>query len=140
MNYVEQFMKDNGLVVGQRFNITNSNLDHTFSNDKYYLDDIRGHLLLHKENDVATYAQYLCYLLRGEWKVKHLPWKPKQNETYYFIFGDGQVSSTRFHLKTGPDLYRYQHKNCFPTYEQAQLFSADVISEFDKIRSELNEC
>lgn len=107
MNYMPEVLKMLGVEVGEKFILKNKNFNpYHFSDDFILLDSTGGHCNHH-----------ISYVLIGEVKVEKLPWKPKDNELYYFVGPSGNVLPNTWCGK-GADYYRFNSGNYFHTEEE----------------------
>ena len=62
----------------------------------------------------------LIALLRGDLKVVKLPFKPKENETYYFVYlSNGDVYESVYRQAHKSDRISVNSGNCYKTAEEA---------------------
>lgn len=75
---------------------------------------------MEKEFDaLVKKGQELIEKLKKE-KSKPKRWKPKDGETYWYIYGDGTIEYGFWTSKDNTVLGRYKLGNCFKTQEAAQ--------------------
>jgi hypothetical protein len=87
--------------------------------------------VIYKEGLFSTYGgtrrdELLIDLLLGNIKIKKIPWKPKENESYYCVDGYGEVNYfiwSNEHL----DLLLYKIGNCFKTEEE---ITPEIIKKY----------
>ena len=77
MNYIPQVAKMLGVEMGERFTVkyTKRKIGTSF----YFAED--G---LHNEESSDVYSMTLAGILYGKYEIKKLPWKPQEDERYYF--------------------------------------------------------
>ena len=81
--------------------------------------------LLHEINKAKEHIANMEKVLK---EYKHERYKPKRNETYYFVSSCGEVEETwRSSITFIPDKKRYNTYNCFKTKEQAEQESEKIL-------------
>lgn len=125
--YIKMFMNDNNLKVGDEFKAKGLNINRTWSFDEngYLLDGV------YEES-----GNVLCAFLRGEWeveKVKKEPWKPKLDDSYWYVSCFGNVSYTKY-IHDKDDEYMLTHDLIFQTKEEAEDYKwfLDKVDEYKK--------
>ena len=123
MNYIEQFMKNNGIEVNEEFYIN-------VEGDKFtYLGEvIKFHFTenLYLVADIITLdtGYELTDLLLGKYKIEKIPQKPKSvwdlkiGDEYYYIDYYGEIYSTFDDCEE--DVYIIKFGNAFLTREEAE--------------------
>ena len=107
MNYMPEVLKMLGVEVGEKFILKNKNFNpHHFSDDFILLDSTGGHCNHH-----------ISYVLIGEVKVEKLPWKPKEDDPYFFVMANGSINESSWsgHVV---DYSLFNTNNCFRTAEE----------------------
>jgi len=108
MNYMPIVVKMLGIELNEEFELLTSDGYEKFSfSSEHKLVDSEGYV-----------CQSLFYdILRGDSTIKKLPWKPKEDDDYYFVDANGGLSSTdwRDHAY---DYILYNTGNCFRTKEE----------------------
>ena len=126
MNYIEQFMKDNGIEVNEEFYVVNLNGDiiEKFKDDRFHF--CVG-LFLFKKGTALPQDDVLCELLLGSLKIEKIPQKPKtvwdlkEEEDYYYIDMCGNVDRTTFSNSTYfADEKIIKIRNAFLTEEETK--------------------
>ncbi len=79
-------------------------------------------------------ADDLIELLKGNYEIKKLPWKPKANEDYFYVgwLYDGEhwrfcIETTYFDATETRDNLNVDTGNCFRTKEEAEAAQFDVF-------------
>lgn len=82
----------------------------------------------------------LLSLIEKANKAKSKVWKPKENETYYYLYSYGNIDEDTWDSANG-DKKRYALGNCFKTKEEAEfaLERQKVITELKRFTLEHNE-
>lgn len=80
------------------------------------------------------------YLKQEEGKK---PWRPKNDEVYFFIASDGSIDRTRYNPKWESDSLRIEIGNCFRTEEAAEYFRDNFLkstyTKYSEVYSTLSE-
>ena len=124
MNYIEQFMKDNGIEVNEEFYIT-------VEGDKFtHLGEVvKFHFTenLYLVADIITLdtGYELNNLLLGKYKIEKIPQKPKtvwdlkEEDKYYYINCYGEIDSTFYDCDEDVDIINCG--NAFLTEKEARF-------------------
>lgn len=134
MNYIKQFMEDNGIEVGERFALA---ADGNSTENMYFFD--KGCMLMSCCCDGIS-AQTaspttLTEMLSGEVEVLKKPFRPKMCERYYYIDNDRFVSDDVNGL-TCVDLALISMGNCFRTEKEAIAHKDEILKKFDELKKE----
>ena len=131
MNYIEQFLKDNGIEVNEEFYIFNERgvkiQQYTEERGKYqekfYFNEYMG---LMTEDCVGSYDRILRELMLGEYRIEKIPKKPKsvwdlkEEDKYYYINCYGEIDSTFYDCEEDEeDVDIIKCGNAFLTEEEA---------------------
>lgn len=134
-NYIEKFMKDNGLSIDEKFNIY-PELGTYYINSNYIL----YHVDLNRGN--RPYHNLLVKLLNGNYKVK--PIFPQLNKRYYYVtFGSGNdhrfksFITSKLWEDVPLDKANLDYLNCFKTFKEAQDKFILYSQSFNKIKFKL---
>ena len=75
------------------------------------------------EANVYDSYNFKAYLLRdllvGSYTIKHKPWKPKDNDMYYYVNKVGNIEYDEW-LSFWEDIILYKLGNCYRTIEEAE--------------------
>lgn len=70
--------------------------------------------------DAFNFKSYLLeHLIKGNYEIKHKPWKPNFNEQYYSIGVDGTIKNGTW-INDFVDYTLYKIGNCYRTIEAAR--------------------
>ena len=126
MNYIEQFMKDNGIEVNEEFYVIDENgkkIGGLISIIFYFDKNMRLNMKL-VESDCRD---VLRGLMLGEYRIEKIPKKPKsvldlkEKDEYYYIDIYGGVDITTFGIGTcWEDKKMIEIGNAFLTEEEAK--------------------
>ena len=132
MNYYKQFAEMLGLELEQEFRLVNP--DGTkVDNDLY---KIREDGLFYKKRKDGVWlsepSTTLSSLLQGLCKVVPKPWKPKEEEKYwYYSEPFNQVISHNWY-DGNYDLLLWKVGNCFKTKEEANTKGKEIMEQLKK--------
>ena len=131
-NYLIDFMKDNELSIYEGFKIKE------YPGDVYRIVDRKEegkdleYVLeyLYAGSGSSELTSYTAYeLLSGKLTIVKLPWKPKENDCYFYIDVTGSRYRTSFNPHNLFDRLNYFSGNCFETKEKAMKNSDKIIKE-----------
>jgi hypothetical protein len=111
-----------GVKMGERFNIKYD--DGTFSSVPLHLD-VDG---LKSICDLCDNS--LARLLAGKYTIEKLPWKPKIDDTYWYVDINGHINGGSWDGCVVDYAYYYVG-NCFETEEEAEAHKQEIL---DKLR------
>ena len=133
-NYMQEIAKMLGVEFEEKFYIRDENNIRTSGNrDSIYHFDEDG--FFDENNEQRLYMLY-C-LLTGDCTIEKMPWKPKNNDIYWYINIDGDLYRTMFLCDNEYDLMFYKSGNCFKSKEDAERNRKRILKELDGIRKEL---
>ena len=127
MNYYKQIAEMLGVELGEEFkvSITEAFVYKITENGlrRRYHTDLKW---------VESPPFTLTNLLRGDYSIVKLPWKPKEGEIYWFyaIFNE-QAFWTAWSFY-GVDFYRWKEGNCFKTREEAETKGKEIMEQIQK--------
>lgn len=134
-NYLIDFMHDNELSIYEEFTFkeypgyVHRIVDRTEEGkDLEYVVEYKFPDSGSMEFTSAT-AYTLSELLLGRLTVIKLPWKPKDDEKYYFVLIDGVVGDRYFDPNVPLDRLNYFARNCFKTVGEAIKNSKKITEE-----------
>jgi len=106
MNYMPEVLKMLGVEIGEKFILHGVCSNPCHFNDNFKIID-----------DNCELVDAIKFVLIGELKIEKLPWKPKEDDYYYFVDAEGGLSSTdwRNHVY---DYNLYNTSNFFRTKEE----------------------
>lgn len=114
-NYMSQVAKMLGVELGEEFECSNG-YKYVLKEDGIIESKYRDRL------STDTFSPALVALLNGELVIKRKPWKPKNNDTYWFVDNDGNVWKSDWTVCGYPfdHMNRYKLGNCYRTEEEAE--------------------
>lgn len=128
MNYMEQVAKMLGVELGEKFRINFKddplNISGRYTSDHEYFFSNEG-----VEVITAGYAcissDVLFKLIMGEWEIKRKPWKPNDQEDFWYVEPDGYVYRFACFNQADADYMNYYKLgNCYRTKAEAEANSA----------------
>ena len=129
MNIISEIAKLLDVEIGEIFKIEG------YALSLWRLDPHKGLLVKHNEmrNWTEACGEQYMKLLNGFYKIEHLPFKPKENETYWYVYWNPSSKELRVLDAEFCDTeICYQHKfckNCFPTREKAEAQKYNIYKE-----------
>lgn len=75
-------------------------------------------------------------LLTGACEVRKLPFRPKEDETYYYIQSDGNISSL-YNSFGCVDYAFFALGNCFRSKAEAKANKDKILAKFEEIKKEM---
>lgn len=132
MNYIKQVAKMLGVEVEEEFNILDGNkclLGHA----PYKLTTGCGLV----DNGGDRIGTVLHAILRGEYTIQKLPWKPKVGERFYYVEVGGSIIADKFDCFYASRMNLYKMGNCFRTMAEAEENREKIARMYDEIKEEL---
>ena len=139
MNYMEQVAKILGVELGEKFELKSSN-DSCYTLAMFTDDGLK--IVETNVSDQCFWKPYaLEHLLKGNYTIKRIPWKPSYNDRYYSVTTGGMIEPGTW-LGDFIDITLYKLGNCYCTAEEAEsncqkwidFFEADEIElEFEEV-------
>lgn len=111
MNYMPDVLKILGVEVGDRFKVYAYDPGDVL--EKFWFD--RLYVLINENGDRSD--EVFLKLIRGEWHIQKLPWKPKYRILYRYVDREGNVE-VDYWDNCQIDYYRFNAKNVFKTKEE----------------------
>lgn len=127
MNYYKQVAKMLGVELNEEFDVN-------------YMNGYRYQLtedgLMFKDKLSTTWLGYsspiLSKLLRGDYSIVKLPWKPKNGEHYYVYSTYHKTVIETNWLGVTEDLLYWNIGNCFRTREEASKKGKEIMEKIEK--------
>ena len=130
MNYMKQIAKMLGVELEEEFYLE------SIEYGCYFLDDrskkatfklsLSGMMTNYHNDEWKSADECLVSLLEGAYTIVKKPWKPKENEEYYWVDLKRRVVKGNFNCGYTWDVMRYQLGNCFHTKEE---ITPEVLEE-----------
>lgn len=133
MNYMKQIAQMLGVELDEEFyleDVTDGGYYITYDNDKPVFKLSNSGMLRKDKHTVSSWIDvthnYLPGLFTGRYTIVKKPWKPKENEEYYWVDLKRRVVKGNFNCDYTWDVMRYQLGNCFQTEEE---ITPEVLEE-----------
>lgn len=130
---MEQVAQMLGIELGEEFyleDVTDGGYYITYDNDKTVFKLSNSGILRKDKCMVGGWIDsthpYLLRLLTGRYAIVKKPWKPKENEKYYWVDLKRRVVKGNFNCDYTWNVMRYQLGNCFITKEE---ITPEVLEE-----------
>lgn len=136
MNHMPEVLKMFDVEADEEFKIDFSNGEGRLSHFSYKFDTSNENCHLIRSDD-TNYDEYLIQLLSGQYMIKKQPWKPKEDDCYYFVDAEGGLSSTDWSNHVY-DYNLYNTNNCFRTKEEITSGIKELILKEMKEKYEDN--
>ena len=133
-NYMPEVARMLGVEIGEEFDILDSEGcvkgigPYMFTNE----DIING-------DGGRAHDWLLLYLLYGKNTIQKRPWRPKDDDEYWFVELDGDVQYSYFYKDNESDLASLNMGNCFPTEEAAEAAVPEMLAKFEEIKKGVRE-
>lgn len=129
MNYYKQVTEMLGVELDEEFRLKHK--DGTLLSKKYRISPYAGLLL--KIGDEWHQSGYIDEIIRGDLTIVKLPWKPKNDEFYYYYSPccDGITYQERWN-HTSSDYCMWKIGNCFRTREEARKKGKEIMESIEK--------
>lgn len=118
MNYMNQITQMLGVELGEEFKIKDPKNGEIY-NVIFKFDNLN---LVRREPKPKQVwipdSGALHQLIIGGFEVVKKPWKPKENEEYYWVDAHKNIDMCRFDVSDTWDLISYSCGNCFRTKEE----------------------
>lgn len=115
-----------GIKIGEEFKIS------IYKLSLWKFDSYKGLLVKHNEMQdwiEASRDQYMK-LLNGFYQIEKLPFKPKEDERYWFYYiRDDEIGNTRFSETNTNDLMRVYCGNCFHSEAEAEKYKHEIYEK-----------
>ena len=125
MNYMNQIAQMLGVELEEEFyleDITDEGYYITYDNDKVVFKLSNLGMFRKDKHTVSGWIDathnYLPELFTGLYTIVKKPWKPKENEEYYWVDLKRRVVKGNFNCDYTWDVMRYQLGNCFRPKEE----------------------
>lgn len=127
MNLIPVIRESLGLQENEEFNLKNER--NVVLPDKFRFTD-RTFQIEENERWIEAESLMLKLLLKGECEVVKLPFKPKEDEFYYYVgFYSGDVIGTSYTAYCQSDIVNANSGNCYQTKEEAEKHVDEWMSK-----------
>lgn len=127
MNYYKQVAKMLGIELNEEFDI-NYMLSY-----RYMLTE-DGLKFKDKSSDMwlGYSSPVLSKLLRGDYSIVKIPWKPNADEFYYYYSSYAGVTCQQTWMNTSADYCMWKLGNCFRAREEAETKGKEIMESIEK--------
>lgn len=127
MNYYKQVAEMLGVELNEEFDIN-------YMRSYRYMLTEDGMKFKDKSSDtwLGYSSPVLSKLLRGDYSIVKLPWKPKADEFYYYYSPYGGITCQEIWLNTLSDYCVWKMGNCFRTKEEAETKGKEIMEKIEK--------
>ena len=127
MNLIPVIREALGLQENEEFNLINPNEGAFPEYFRFTSNTLQIH---YPQGWEEAHGVFLRELLRGDLKVAKLSFKPKENETYYFVYlSDGDVYKSIYRKAHKSDRISVNSGNCYRTPEEAEKHINEWMSK-----------
>ncbi len=132
MNLMPEILEKLGIEVGEHFDIE---YDTGIKFRSYYFDEdyqLQNASLKNSSCDFANKTdEELLDILYGKAIIRKKPWKPKNEEIYYYVKVDGEIGHY-YCRKDAIDTTFLYMGNCFRTKEEAEAHKEEVLQKMQE--------
>lgn len=104
--------------------------DGTLLSNKYRISPIAGLLL--KNGSEWHQSGYIDEIISGNLTIVKLPWKPKEDEFYYYYSPYCGITCQERWINTSSDYCMWKIGNCFRTREEASKKGKEIMEKIEK--------
>ena len=128
MNYYKQVAEMLGVELNEEFSLKHK--DGELLSKKYRISPVAGLLL--KIGDKWNQSGYIGEIISGNLTVVKLPWKPKEDEFYYYYSPYCGITCQERWMNTSSDYCMWKIGNCFRTREEASKKGKEIMEQIEK--------
>lgn len=120
--YIQQFLEDNDLQAGEKFYILGEDGEALNGKSNYYFKINPESTLdiLKCDSDRTCQDFVLLRLLTEKYKVKKIPFHPKNEEIFYFVDVLGGIQGVTFDERCTLHYLLCKLGKCYKTYKEAK--------------------
>lgn len=133
-NYMQEVAKMLGVGIGEEFYLLDGDGEIVAYSPYRFTND----LIVDCDDDEMAYSM-LWNLLTGEYTIQRRPWKPKDDNKYYTVSLNGQVTWCHFYKDEEASLAMLNMGNCFPSREAAEAAVPKMLAKFEEIKKWVRE-
>lgn len=134
MNYYKQVAEMLGVELGEEFRLK-ENKTKNIVMPRYKITQEEGLMYSVNRNEFER-STILISIINGSYSVAKLPWKPKNDETYWWYSMCSKTSISGIFTGSTSDLIFWKAGNCFKTEKEAQSKGKEIM---EQIRKEYEE-
>ena len=128
MNYYKQVAEMLGVELNEEFSLKHE--DGELLSKKYRISPISGLML--KIGDEWHQSSYIGEIISGNLTIVKLPWKPKEDEFYYYYSPYCGMTYQERWMNTSSDYCMWKIGNCFRTREEASKKGKEIMEPIEK--------
>lgn len=117
VNHMAEVAAMLGVRLGERFKIINVESNKPISEYNYYFTD--KDIEIDEGSMACSGEDLLMHLIYGDYTIQSKPWKPKEDEDYWYVDGRGDTWST-YWTEYADSMNYYKLGNCYRTREEAE--------------------
>lgn len=133
-NYMPEIAKMLGVEIGEEFNLLNEDGEIVL----YSPYKFTGDSIIDYEGSTLR-GWRLWNLLTGDYTLQKRPWRPKDDDEYWFVELDGDVQYSYFYKDNESDLASLNMGNCFQSKEAAKAAVPEMLEKFEEIKKGVRE-
>lgn len=130
MNYYKQVAEMLGVELGEEFRLK-ENKTKNIVRPRYKITQEEGLMYSVNRNEFDR-STILISIINGNYSVVKLPWKPKNDETYWWYSMCSKTSISGIFTGSTSDLIFWKTGNCFRTEEEAQSKGKEIMEQIAK--------
>lgn len=130
MNYYKKIAEMLGVELGEEFNLK-ENKTKNIVRPRYKITQEEGLMYSVNRNEFAR-SLFLLSIINGSYSVVKLPWKPKQDDRYWYYCLTWESANCSRWASDGVDLQSWKIGNCFRTKEEAETKGKEIMEQIQK--------
>lgn len=136
--YIQQFLEDNDLQAGEKFYILGEDGEALNGKSNYYFKiNPEGTLdILKCDSDRTCQDFVLLRLLTEKYKVKKIPFHPKNEEIFYFVNVLGEIQGVTFDERCILHYLLCKLGKCYKTEKEAEKHVEEDINFYRSLQKE----
>lgn len=129
MNLIPMIREAFGLKVNEEFIVDHGNIGHKYTY-RFTDDKIQCYNERDEKFEDGGCLWTLASIVVGQYKVQKIPFKPNEEDLYYFISLDnGDAMGAYYHSDMSHHKLRVKSGNCYCTREEAEKHSDEWMSK-----------
>lgn len=134
-NYMPEIAQMLGVEIGEEFDV----IYETGQKSDWGPYKITRDGLVDESGNWALHGTALFNLLTGKYTLQERPWRPKDDDEYWFVELDGGVQYSYFYKDNESDLASLNMGNCFQSKEAAKAAVPEMLAKFEEIKKGVRE-
>ena len=130
MNYYKKIAEMLGVELGEEFSLKN-NKTNELNECRYKITQEEG-IMYSIDREKWVRSAVLMSIVNGSYSVVKLPWKPKNDEKYWYY--SETINQATYHKWSfgNYDLCLWKLGNCFRTEEEAEAKGKEIVEQIMK--------